>query len=404
MGSMAGRRSSIGFGRIAGIVAAVALALSLFAFVATAGAQKPKPVAKVAPGVYISKISAQATSTDKVRKSSEPGNVLEAKQDEDPSSRIVGGTPTTIAQWPWQTALLFDPSIVPGTGFDRQFCGGSLVAPNVVVTAAHCAFDVIDMDGGFDPVFFDVVTGRTVLSSTEGQEIGVTQYFVFTDAAGNPLFDGDTAHGWDAILVQLSSNSSSQTINLAGPNETAAWAPGKAAFATGWGALTEGGAFPDDLRQVQVPIIADTTCGSPTVNDGLFIPQLMVCAGDLAGGRDTCQGDSGGPLVVPLDGEFRLVGDTSFGIGCARPNKPGVYGRVAADPLLHGLADQTEAVSGRNIIGTCEEDEAKAKKAKKKAKKAKKKAKKSGTEQAKKKAKKAKKKAKKAKKKAKKAC
>jgi len=404
MGSMAGRRSSIGFGRIAGIVAAVALALSLFAFVATAGAQKPKPVAKVAPGVYISKISAQATSTDKVRKSSEPGNVLEAKQDEDPSSRIVGGTPTTIAQWPWQTALLFDPSIVPGTGFDRQFCGGSLVAPNVVVTAAHCAFDVIDMDGGFDPVFFDVVTGRTVLSSTEGQEIGVTQYFVFTDAAGNPLFDGDTAHGWDAILVQLSSNSSSQTINLAGPNETAAWAPGKAAFATGWGALTEGGAFPDDLRQVQVPIIADTTCGSPTVNDGLFIPQLMVCAGDLAGGRDTCQGDSGGPLVVPLDGEFRLVGDTSFGIGCGRPNKPGVYGRVAADPLLHGLADQTEAVSGRNIIGTCEEDEAKAKKAKKKAKKAKKKAKKSGTEQAKKKAKKAKKKAKKAKKKAKKAC
>jgi hypothetical protein len=404
MGSMAGRRSSIGFGRIAGIVAAVALALSLFAFVATAGAQKPKPVAKVAPGVYMSKISAQATSTDEVRKSSEPGNVLEAKQDEDPSSRIVGGTPTTIAQWPWQTALLFDPSIVPGNGFDRQFCGGSLVAPNVVVTAAHCAFDVIDMNGGFDPVFFDVVTGRTVLSSTEGQEIGVTQYFVFTDAAGNPLFDGDTAHGWDAILVQLSSNSSSQTINLAGPNETAAWAPGKAAFATGWGALTEGGAFPDDLRQVQVPIIADTTCGSPTVNDGLFIPQLMVCAGDLAGGRDTCQGDSGGPLVVPLDGEFRLVGDTSFGIGCGRPNKPGVYGRVAADPLLHGLADQTEAVSGRNIIGTCEEDEAKAKKAKKKAKKAKKKAKKSGTEQAKKKAKKAKKKAKKAKKKAKKAC
>jgi hypothetical protein len=108
---------------------------------------------------------------------------------------------------------------------------------------------------------------------------------------------------------------------------------------------------------------------------------------------------------VPVeDGAFRLVGDTVSGIGCARPNKPGVYGRIAEDPMLHGLADMALAISGVNIIGTCEEDQAKAKKAKKKAKRAKKKAKKTGTEKAKKKAKKAKKKAKKAKKKAKKAC
>ena len=68
---------------------------------------------------------------------------------------------------------------------DRQFCGGTLVAPNAVVSAAHCAFDVVPpADGGFDPIFFDVVPGRTVLSSTEGQEIPVANYFVFTDAAG----------------------------------------------------------------------------------------------------------------------------------------------------------------------------------------------------------------------------
>jgi hypothetical protein len=221
----------------------------------------------------------------------------------------------------------------------------------------------------------------------------VSAYFFFTDAAQNPLFDGDPSHGWDAILIQLGTPSASPTINLAGPNETDSWAPGRAAFATGWGALDDPPIgppiFPDNLREVQVQIISDATCGQPGVNDGLFIPQLMVCAGVLAGGKDTCQGDSGGPLVVPKGGKFRLVGDTSFGILCGQPNKPGVYGRIAADPMLHGLADVTEEVSGKNIIGTCAKDQKKAKRAKKKFKK-------TGTKKAKKKFKKAKKKAKKA--------
>jgi hypothetical protein len=65
----------------------------------------------------------------------------------------------------------------------------------------------------------------------------------------------------------------------------------------------------------------------------------MVCAGIYpAGGKDTCQGDSGGPLVVPIGGGvYRLVGDTSFGDGCALPLKPGVYGRVADDPMRSAL-------------------------------------------------------------------
>jgi Trypsin len=81
-----------------------------------------------------------------------------------------------------------------------------------------------------------------------------------------------------------------------------------------------------------------------------FIAPLMVCAGVQAGGKDSCQGDSGGPLVVPIGpGEFRLVGDTSFGNGCGRPNFPGIYGRIAADPMLHGLAGVAEEISGDNL-------------------------------------------------------
>jgi Trypsin len=285
-----------------------------------------------------------------------------------------------------------------------------VVAPNAVVSAAHCVFDVIPpADGEFDPVFFNVVTGRTVLSSNQGQELPVAGYFFFTDAAGNPLFDGDTAHGWDAILIRLGSPSASPTINLAGPNETDAWSAGKPAFATGWGALNDAPpplrTFPDDLREVQLSVIADSTCGSPSVNDGLFIPELMVCAGNLAGGRDTCEGDSGGPLVVPIGaGEFRLIGDTSFGIGCGRPNKPGIYGRVAADPMLHGLADRAFAISGVNIIGTCAEDRQALDTAKRKFKKARMRFKKTGTKQAEKKFKKARKRKRKAKQAANAAC
>ena len=185
--------------------------------------------------------------------------MLEAKRDEGPSSRIVGGAPTTIAEWPWQAALLADAAHSPpgANGFDRQFCGGTLVAPNAVISAAHCAFDVVPpADGGFDPIFFDVVTGRTVLSSTEGQEIPVANYFVFTDAAGNPLFDGDSAHGWDAILIELASGSTSQTINLAGPNEEATWAPGRGGVHHRLGVpLVHGPSFPDELREVQIGML-----------------------------------------------------------------------------------------------------------------------------------------------------
>jgi hypothetical protein len=395
--------------RTVGSVAAVSLIFALFG--ASVRAQEAKPVAKVAPGVFMSRVSTQATGADVVRRHSEPKRVLEARHRSGSSARIVGGSPTTISEWPWQTATLFDSRIVPEDGFQRQFCGGSLVAPNVVVSAAHCAFDVVNNDGRFDPIFFDVVTGRTVLSSNQGQEIGVSSYFFFSDAAGNPLFNPTEFPRWDAILIQLSSPSSSPTIKLAGPNEQAAWAPGRTAFATGWGALNDAPpaleVYPDDLREVQVSIIADSTCASPSVYGigNMFISALHLCAGDLAGGRDTCSGDSGGPLVVPVeDGAFRLVGDTVSGIGCARPNKPGVYGRIAADPMLHGLADQAEAISDVNIIGTCGEDEAALGKAKTKFKKAKRKFKKVKTEKTRQEFKKSKRKFKKAKKQVKAAC
>ncbi|PSN36617.1 Trypsin-1, partial [Blattella germanica] len=86
----------------------------------------------------------------------------------------------------------------------------------------------------------------------------------------------------------------------------------------------EGGSSSTTLRQVTVPIVADSTCNSNYAAYG-GITARMICAGSTSGGRDACQGDSGGPLVAG----GQLVGVVSWGVGCARPSYPGVYAKVS---------------------------------------------------------------------------
>jgi len=328
----------------AGIATIAALALSFLA--ASAGAQEADPATAVAPGVYIASAS-DVGSGDLV-----PLSLPEAKHLVDPS-RIVGGTTTTIAEWPWQAAITADSEFFSGDGFDRQLCGGSLVAPTIVVSAAHCFFDVLDGGNDFDdPDLFAAITGRTQLSSSEGQEVEVSNYFWFVDGASQPLYDPVT-NEWDVVFVQLASGSSQQTIKVAGPDEGAVWAPGQDAYITGWGTTSFGGSSSDVLREAKIEMIADATCGSPSSYGSDFIAETMVCAGILAGGKDACQGDSGGPLVVPIaGGGYRLVGDTSWGIACALPNLPGVYGRIADDPIRTSLANGIQSVAGVDVLGS----------------------------------------------------
>ena len=283
--------------------------------------------------------------------------------------RIVGGSATTIGEWPWQVAIAADPESFGGNGFQRQFCGGTLVAPNVVLSAAHCFHDVFDNNGDFDdPDLFSVITGRTTLSSNVGQEIEVSNLFVAVDAGGTPLYEAagdptpsgpdlfdDFTFEWDAVFVTLAANSSSTPIKIAGPDETALWEADRDAVATGWGTTSSGGSKSDTLREVGIHMISDDFCNSepPSYGTDDFFDELMVCAGETAGGRDTCQGDSGGPLVVPMaGGGFRLVGDTSFGFGCAAPNLPGVYGRIADDPMRTAIANAIQAETGANVLGS----------------------------------------------------
>jgi trypsin len=268
--------------------------------------------------------------------------------------RIVGGQTTTIEEYPWQAGLLIGTS---GSAFSRQFCGGSLLTTRIVITAAHCLDEDPDCDnlpmdmtlpdcgpatdpGGdgtaeIDPNDLEILLGTTRLSSaTPADDYGV---YPDHDAISiHPSFNPSNFRndvGYVVLTGGVVESSKIQTIMIAGDlEERDLWLPGVFTEISGWGRTTQGGAKSDTLRAASVPIVSDSACGSSAMYGPSFHAPTMVCAGFSQGGVDTCQGDSGGPLQAPLqtpDGEYRLVGITSWGSGCAQPNRPGVYTRIA---------------------------------------------------------------------------
>jgi Trypsin/RTX calcium-binding nonapeptide repeat (4 copies) len=236
--------------------------------------------------------------------SSEPSSQTTSPEVDSP--QIVGGSLAPQGAYPWFT------SVQTTSGF--AFCGGTLVSSTWVLTAAHC------VDGGTQPSSLRLVIGSNKLSQpSQGEVRGVTQIIV--NPAWNPTtFDNDVA------LLRLDSPSTKPWARLARPGDPTA--PGQTVRAIGHGATSEGGLTSDDLLQVDLPVQSDATMSSPSVYGSRFIGASMIGAGPLAGGQDTCQGDSGGPLFVPSGVQVPLVGDTSWGDGCARPNRPGIYGEV----------------------------------------------------------------------------
>lgn len=101
--------------------------------------------------------------------------------------------------------------------------------------------------------------------------------------------------------------------------------PTKKCWITGWGTLKSGGAQPNVLMEATVPLVSEARC--KVVYPGQ-IGDSMLCAGLDKGGVDSCQGDSGGPLVCQFNNLWYLEGATSWGYGCASPNKYGVYAKV----------------------------------------------------------------------------
>lgn len=217
--------------------------------------------------------------------------------------KIVGGTTATASDNPFQVALL-TRSI--SNNRSAQFCGGTLYKANVVVTAAHCV-------EGVSASQIQVLTGTRNLDGT-GTRRNVSSIRIHP-SWNNRTFDYDVA-----VLRLTTSATGIPLASLTTSDGTV----GSGLLVTGWGALSESGGFPISLRKVTVPLVDRTNCNDSNSYAGQ-ISSRMLCAGRDSGGIDSCQGDSGGPLTRGS----ALVGIVSWGEGCARANKFGVYTRVS---------------------------------------------------------------------------
>ena len=230
-----------------------------------------------------------------------------------PTSRIVGGTDASISAFTWQVSIRTAEASSNTVG---HFCGGSLVRAGWVVTAAQC------LDGGTSPIKIKVVTGTDNLNSG-GTTISATKIII------HPRYNPSTNDN-DIALVKLDSKSTMQPISLITKNaEGSVMTEGATATITGWGYTKEDGKVSPKLQQATVPIVNRQKCNAPDAYNGQ-ITENMICAGLDTGGVDSCQGDSGGPLVMKkTGGNYVLAGIVSWGEGCAREGKPGVYTRAA---------------------------------------------------------------------------
>lgn len=263
---------------------------------------------------------------------------------------IVGGsTVSSATELPYQAQVIIRP---PGAGY-YYLCGGSLIAPDLVATAAHCLQD--DNGAQYAASTFTVTVGQLNLPASGGQTRGVAR------AIPHPSFTGAPSYRYDAAMLQLASPvtlGSTVALLPVGPaNESlptstnlqvSGWGTTAAVPANASPSYNYGPSSPT-LRKVTVPI--STACAA---HSGYQDPDTQLCAGTTS--KDACEGDSGGPLTSPAGG-VHLVGIVSSGNGCAS-TYPGIYTRVGKDSirafLLAPLAPlnlSAPAVQGSAVVG-----------------------------------------------------
>jgi len=225
------------------------------------------------------------------------------------SDRIVGGEIVEPNSIPFQISMQFKGIL---GGFSHS-CGGSVYDASTILTAAHCC-------AGQSASNIQIVAGDHSLSGNEGTE----QTRAVTRVVDHEDFSSFTLKN-DVCLLKLAAplNLNSEVSPVALPSQGQLFPDSGRATVSGWGTLRSGGALPDLLHAVEVPLVSDASCEDSYGNR--MSAKEMLCAGEA--GKDSCQGDSGGPLICK-DGDVQC-GVVSWGIGCADAGYPGVYSEVS---------------------------------------------------------------------------
>jgi secreted trypsin-like serine protease len=218
----------------------------------------------------------------------------------DATSKILGGVQAAPGAWPWIAALLYakDPNV-----YSAQFCSGVLIDKSWVLTAAHCV-------QGMSAQGIQVAVGAWDLTAFTGSRTPVKSIRIHPQFSSTSLYN-------DIALVELSVPSAIQPIALFSGESVDNTPPtllGKLVTVLGWGVADSATSwyYPEILRQVSLPVVADSTCNDIYINPVL---PSQFCAGYWEG-KDACEGDSGGPAVVQVDGHWVHAGIVSAGVSC----------------------------------------------------------------------------------------